>query len=217
MQIFYNIIFGVAMTGGLVTFSAPGIIDYRYPLVHFRNFQTITIHILLIFVPFYLVKIGELQIRLRNIWMVYAGFVGVGAISMTASQVSGQNRGWALYVAEMEYYVGVYIPFPWHYLALFLAMLTIPTVVYSLFEIWTYRKKKKQLLDIGGNKYSIAYVTTLFVGITVATFMLLLIPLTFSQTPVKNLLGLLCLIPILVLIATIATAYCFKCRSVEEG
>jgi len=195
VQTFYNIIFGLGMLGGLITFSAPGIFDYRFPLLHFRNFQTVAVHLLLIFVPLYLIKIERLQISLRNAWMAAAGFLGTASILMTVSQISGENRGWALYIEEMVIYAGVYIPFPWHLFVLFLALFSVTLIFYVVLG-------RKRIIKPAAS----FNIYIIICGLTVATIGILLIPLTFPQSPVENALGLLCLIPLAIIIATIALA-----------
>jgi len=200
MQIFYNILFGLGMLGGLITFSAPGIFDYRFPLLHFRNFQTVAVHLLLIFVPLYLIKIGKLQIQLRNAWMAAAGFFGTASILMTVSQISGENRGWALYIEEMVIYAGVYIPFPWHLFVLFLAMFSVTLLFYALFG----RKADTKPIPVN--------MPIIVVGLIIATAGILLIPFVFNQSPVESAWGLLCLIPLVIIIATIIMSCIIKRR-----
>jgi len=195
IQIVYNVLFGLGMLGGLLTFSAPGIFDPGFPLLHFRNFQTLAVHVLLIFAPLYLIKIGYLEIRLGNIWMAIAGFLGTASILMTASQMSGTNRGWTLYVEEMVEYAGVYIPFPWHLLVIFLALFMVPLVLYIIFG-----RKPVEKRVCGVN------VPTVACGLVIATALICLIPLMFPQSPVENMLGLLCLVPLVIVIGSVAAA-----------
>jgi len=195
MQIFYNILFGLGLLGGLITFSAPGIFDPQFPLLHFRNFQTFAVHLLLIFAPLYLIKIGKLEVRLGNVWMAAAGFLGTASILMTASQITGTNRGWTLYVEEMIEYVGVYIPFPWHLLGIFLALFMVPLILYIIFG-----RKPVDKVVCG------VHVPTVTCGLVLATVLICLIPLTFPQIPVENVLGLLCLLPLVVIAGSIVVA-----------
>ncbi|MCL2406752.1 MAG: YwaF family protein [Defluviitaleaceae bacterium] len=202
MQIFYNILFGLGMLGGLITFSAPGIFDERFSFMHFRNVQTITVHLLLIFAPIYLIKTGRMKIRLRNIWMAMCGFLGTASVMMAASQLSGVNRGWALYVDEMVEFANIYIPFPWHLPVIFLGLFVIPTKFYIAAEI-RYRKKRKNINDI--NPYAV-HIPTVMSGLLLTTAGIVLIPLAFQESPIMNWWALLCLVPLCVLIGSVVAA-----------
>ena len=65
LQILYNILFGCAMIGGILTFTYPDCIDGNFPLFHFKNLQTILVHSLLIFVPIYLIKTKNLKVEIK--------------------------------------------------------------------------------------------------------------------------------------------------------
>jgi len=204
MQIFYNILFSLGMLGGLLTFSAPGIFDNRFSLLHFRNFQTVTVHILLIFAPLHLIKTEMLKVRWHNVWMAVSGFLGTAAIMMTASQISGVNRGWALYIEEMVQYAGVYIPFPWHLLVLFLALFIVPLLFYSFFEL-NYKRMSNQSVAEVPVSYGVN-MSVIVCGLLLGLAGILVIPLAFPRTPIGNMWGLLCLIPLVIIIGSIILA-----------
>jgi len=199
MQMFYNILFGCAMWGGILTFGSPQMINGEFSIMHFRNFQTSVIHVMLIFVPLYLIKIGELQVRIKNFWMVAAGYLSIGIVSMTGSQISGNNFAYALYIDLLREW-NINIPFPWHLPPMFLAMLIVPAIYYLIFEI-IYRKRNPQSND--SKHFSMRQWVILSSGFVLSFALLLLISSLLGATQIANMLGLLCLIPLGTLIAGI--------------
>ena len=207
MQIFYNILFGCAMWGGILTFGSPQMVNGEFSIMHFRNFQTIAIHIMLIFVPIYLIKIGEFQVRLKNFWMVAVGYLFIGIVSMVGSQINGYNYANALYIELLKDW-NIYIPFPWHLPPMFLAMLVIPAVYYSFFEI-IYRKKNLHTAE--SKEFSKRQWLIFGCGFLLSFALLLLISLLIGGELAASWLGLLCLIPFVALIASIWFA--FNCKT----
>ena len=207
MQVFFNILFGCAMWGGILTFGSPQMINGEFSVMHFRNFQTSVIHIMLIFVPIYLIKIGELQIRMINFWMIAIGYLSIGIISMTGSQISGNNFANALYI-DMLVEWNINIPFPWHLPPMFLALLLIPGVYYFVFEI-VYRKKNPKPAEnrecpLRENKpFTKRQWIILGWGFILSFSALLFISSLLGPSPAVNGLGLLCLIPLGILIGGI--------------
>jgi len=199
MQIFYNILFGCALWGGVLTFGSPQMINEELSIIHFRNVQTIIIHIMLIFVPIYLIKIGELQVRLKNFWMIAIGYLSIGIVAMTGSQISGNNYAYALYIDVIQDW-NLYIPFPWHLPPKFLAMLVLPGICYSIFEIY-HRRKSSQSFKI--KEFSKKQWLVLGCGFILGFALHLFISSQFGSTPTGNWLGLLCLISLGVLIASV--------------
>jgi len=211
MQLFFNILFGCALWGGVLTFAFPSMLTLDRSLFHWLNFQTIIVHILLILVPAYLVKIGDLEVRLRNIWMVSIGYLAIGIITMTGSQITGDNFANAL-VIDMVQGWNISIPFPWHLPPLLAAMLVVPTIYYALFEL-VHRRKNKQAKkpDVFINKkYNTLCLISLIGGYAASVALLLLIPSLFNAVPVGNALGLLCLIPLAVLAASLIAGRKFR-------
>ncbi|MCL2362799.1 MAG: YwaF family protein [Defluviitaleaceae bacterium] len=203
MQLFYNILFGCAMWGGILTFGSPEIINGEFSIMHFRNFQSIFIHIMLIFAPIYLIKIGELKVRLKNFWMVAVGYLAIGIISMTGSQTTGNNYANALYIDMIRGW-NIHIPFPWHLPPMFLALLVVPAVYYCVFE---FAYKKWNPLPAQSKQFSKGQWTILSCGFILSFALILLIPSWLGATPIENGLGLLCLVPLGTLIAGIWFAY----------
>ena len=232
LQLFYNILLGTALTAGVMAFIIPQLVLHHFSLLHFRNFQTIVNHIFLIFVPIYLIKIGWLKVRMKNLWMPAVGFIGVGSILMTGSQVSGQNLGEALYSAVPEM-AGLTIAFPWHYLFIFSVVFLLPTGVFGVFE-WLYKRKGRgvkvaeaiETCDSAQatqdevsvptvtsstvawykDKNACIYASMIFGTVLLGLLALLLIPMSFSISPITSGLGLLCLIPLCILIGGIYAA-----------
>lgn len=232
MQIFYNIVFALGTVGGVMTFAVPEIFDQRFPIVHFRNFQTIAVHLLLILVPLYLVKIRELKPRIKNLWMPLLGFIGVGSINMAASQITGKNRGFMLYIEDLDRYVDFAIPFPWHALVFFgVVFIGIVIPYYLGFEIVYQIKKRKsgitrypRPLENGklscfcppaGQRHPPPKLFIFGIGlcITISGVSLFMIPFmldTFYKSPVESWLGLVCLAPLVTMTIGISFAYLVK-------
>ena len=211
MQIFYNILFGCALWGGILTFASPQMLNEGFAIIHFRNVQTIFIHIMLIFVPIYLIKIGELQVRFINFWIIAIGYLSIGIISMTGSQISSGNFANALYI-DMLIDWNINIPFPWHLPPMFLAMHLLPAICYSVFEI-IYRKKNPQPTEsltktssstgLNTAQFSRAQWLILGCGFIMSFVLHLFISSLLGPTPEASWLGLLCLIPLGILAGSI--------------
>ena len=139
LQFLYNILFGCAMIGGILTFCYPDCITANYPFLHFINIQTVITHSLLIFVPIYLIKIKDFKVEIKNIWKVCAGYVYIGCVSMSASLISGNNFAYAL---ELNL-VDLGIPFPWHLPLLMIVLVAFASLFYGTFELARYIKRGK--------------------------------------------------------------------------
>lgn len=131
LQFLYNILFGCAMLGGILTFCYPDCMSSDRGFLHFLNIQTVTVHALLIFVPIYLIKIKEFKVEIINIWKVLAGYVFVGCVAMFASLVSGNNFAFCLNFDLFD----LGIPFPWHLPIVMLLLFVVDALLYGGFEI----------------------------------------------------------------------------------
>lgn len=138
----YNILFGCAMLGGALTFCYPDCMSADRAFLHFVNIQTVVVHSLLIFVPIYLIKIGEFKVEFKNIWKVFVGFILVGSLAMTASLISGQNFAYSLKFNL----INLGIAFPWHLPVVMMLLFAMDLLLYGSFELVRLigRKLKKQ-------------------------------------------------------------------------
>ena len=206
VKILENILFGVAMVGGILTFVYPDCITTDKPFLHFVNIQTIITHSLLIFAPLYLIKIKELKIEMKNIWMPALGFLYVGCLATATSIISGNNFAFAL-ECDLLKDVGLNIPYPWHYLFVFLIVFLLTVLLYGVFEIRNHIKNKnieKQVEKPNKNKnvYALSVLTFVFLcfqGLLMMLFMGQAIYIS-GQT---SLLGILMLIPFIVAVLLI--------------
>lgn len=108
---------GIALISGTLTFLYPDLVDGHYSILHFRNAQTIIDHMLLIFVPLFLIFSKRVKIELKNIWMPIVGLFASAAIAMTMSFVTDNNFMFML-KADLLNDIGINLPFPWHLLPL---------------------------------------------------------------------------------------------------
>ena len=138
LQFLYNILFGCALVGGVLTFAYPDCLTEDRAFLHFVNIQTVIVHALLIFVPIYLIKIKEFKVEIKNIWKTLAGYVAVGCIAMSASLISGNNFAFSLKFDMID----LGLPFPWHLPVVMLVLFGIDVVLYGSFEIVRLIKKK---------------------------------------------------------------------------
>lgn len=201
----YNILFGCALLGGALTFCYPDCMSSDRPFLHFLNIQTVTVHALLIFAPLYLIKIGEFKVEIKNIWKLFVGFVWVGALSMSASIISGENFAFA---KEFDL-IDLGLPFPWHLPVVMIILVAISTVIYGMFELVRKHKHKQEntnVQPISNNKYGKAlYVTTIASAIVFGMLIILGLAANLgsqTQTP----LGILCLLGLIYTIAWIIVA-----------
>lgn len=142
-QIAYNIMFGAALIGAVLSFAYPDMIDESHTLLHFRNLQTILAHGLLILLPTIIVATGRLKVRYKNIGKVFLGLVGVAIIAMTASQISGQNFAFMLEFGLLTD-AGIEVPFPLHIPILAAIFFVLTSLLYAPFELVRLLNKKEQ-------------------------------------------------------------------------
>lgn len=199
LQLLYNILFGCAMIGGILTFMYPDCITGNYPILHFINMQTILVHALLIFVPIYLIKSGEFKVEIKNFWKIYAGYVFIGSVALSASLISGNNFAYSLGFDLVD----LGLPFPWHLPIVMLVISMISLAIYGAFELVYYlknRKNKKEQVEkqtynkLGLSLYIVSLVSAVLFGmlITLSTAYLIGEPSTW--------LGLFCLLGLVYMI-----------------
>ena len=215
LQILYNILFGCAMIGGILAFVYPDMIGTQRSLFHFMSLQTVISHILLIFVPLYLIKIGELKIRVKSLWMVLLGYILVGSVAMSASQISGQNFSFALY-SPLIRGIGLSLPFPMDLLLTFLAVFAIVSAIYAIFELVHRRKNKDDSrLETSTwvrNLWTLPTIV-MMLGFAVSVPLVFVIPLLLPESPVESWLGLVCLFPILIAVSGLVVGDSLSRRS----
>lgn len=198
IKILENILLGTAMVGGILTFIYPDLIDGNMPFFHFRNIQTVLTHALLIFVPLWLIKIKELKVRLKNIWMPALGFLYVGCFAMMMSLYSGQNFAYSIKCDLMED-VGLNITFPWHLILLILIIFCLTLLIYGIGELIYYLKNKNEEkpIKIAKEKYnfSSAIICFILAGVQ-SVLMLMLISLAmYDQTNQTSPYAIFCIFP----------------------
>ncbi|MCL2234184.1 MAG: YwaF family protein [Firmicutes bacterium] len=197
-----NIMFGCALVGAALAFVYPDMISTSRSLLHFISVQTIISHFLLIFVPLYFIKIGELKVEIKNMWMVLLGYVYIGSVAMSAAQIAGRPFSFMLNQPLLES-IGLNIGFPWHIMITFGVVFSISTAIYGGFEIARLIKKRKEKEKRAGKvKEWLKGLLKPPVILKVLTFAIALalfftIPLTFENFPVLSWVGLVCLAPIL--------------------
>src|SRR5574344_1511546 len=220
LKILYNILMGCALIGGVLTFCYPDLIHESRPFFHFQNIQTVLVHTLLIFVPIYLLKIKEFKVELKNFIYCLLGFVGVGSIAMTASEISGQNFAYALRFDLLED-VGIKIPFPWHYFVTFAIICSFSLILYCMFELVRYLHNKKNgiliektILTTNDKIFYTTYITAIFFGI----LSLIILPyLAFGTSPIKSWAGLICVLPLILAILIVIWAFALRNKEILKN
>ena len=199
LQMLYNILFGCAMIGGILTFIYPDCLDSSFPFFHFVNIQTILVHALLIFVPIYLIKIKHFKVEIKNIWNVFVGYVYIGCIAMTASIISGNNFAYSL---KFDL-VNLGLAFPWHLPILMLALTAFSALIYGAFELVYYLRLKntnkicKNIDSINKLNFAI-FIMSRVCAIVFGALIMLSTASLIGKT--NTMLGLLCLIALVYMI-----------------
>ena len=191
----YNILFGCALIGGALTFCYPDCMSSDRPFLHFLNIQTVSVHALLIFVPIYLIKIGDFKVELKNIWRLFVGYVWVGSLSMATSIISGENFAFAKNFDLFD----LGLPFPWHLPVVMIILVALSTLIYSIFELIRRRKSNKvptEATQQPTHKFGkMLYVTSIITAIVFGMLIVLgVAALIGKETP--NILGVFCLLGI---------------------
>ncbi|MGN0961835.1 MAG: hypothetical protein ACI4PF_06545 [Christensenellales bacterium] len=208
LQFLYNILFGCAMIGGILTFCYPDCISENYPILHFVNFQTILVHSLLIFVPIYLIVSKQFKVEIKNIWKVATGYIYIGSIAMTASIISGNNFAFSLKFDLID----LGIAFPWHLPVIMLVLVALSTVIYGIFELVRFIKTKKEsnsqrpIKDVTNNKLTKATaIVANICGVLFGAFIVLGTASLIGKDN-KTLLGLFCLLGLVYIILLLTFA-----------
>lgn len=211
LQFLYNILFGCAMIGGILTFAYPDCLSENYPFLHFVNIQTVIVHALLIFVPIYLVKVKDLKVDIRNIWKVCVGYVYIGCVAMSASLISGNNFAYSLSFDLVD----LGLPFPWHLPVIMLVMVAFAAVFYGAFEIVRFVKRKKGKLNVSEeekmhlNKFDLAIYIVSNVCAILFGALIMLGTASLIGSP-STWLGVLCLLGLIYMILMLVFAEKFK-------
>ena len=213
MQFLFNILLGTALAGGVLTFITPQMVDGSIPILHWRNAQTLVVHMLIIFVPLYLIKIGELKMRLGNIWIPAVGFIMAGMVTMTVSQIGGTNNAFQLVVQELTD-MGIHIPFPWHLPIMLAFMFLFPLSIYGGFAIFGRKEPREKPVIVNEKLYKLS-LATIIGGVVFSTFLYLFIPSMFPTRPILSWVGLVCVIPLLTIIASLVSGIVLWRRSLK--
>ena len=147
VDVLYNIIFGIGMLGGIITFVYPQFINGSYSIFHFRNLQSIITHIILIVNPIFLYKTTHFEIKMKNYWIIPLTFVAVGSISSFASICGGANFAFA-YRCELFTAFKLYIRAPWHILIVMLILCLIIFIIYLVICLIHKKKNNKPLFEV---------------------------------------------------------------------
>lgn len=196
----YNILMGCSLIGGALTFCYPDCISGDRPFLHFLNIQTVLVHALLIFVPIYLIKIGDLKVELKNIWRLFVGYVWIGSLSMATSLISGENFAFA---KEFDLF-DLGLQFPWHLPIVMIILVALSTCIYSIFELIRRRKNKKvstEIIQQTTHKFGkMLYVTSILTAIVFGLLIVLgVAAIIGKETP--TILGVFCLLGIVYTVA----------------
>lgn len=223
LQFLYNVLFGGAMIGGILTFAYPDCLSSNYPFLHFVNIQTVLVHALLIFVPIYFVKTKDFRVDIKNIWKVCAAYVYVGCVAMTASLISGNNFAYALKFDLFD----LGLPFPWHLPVVMLFMMVLATLIYGSFELVRLIKRKIKKEDkpvpekhnydkLGFATYVVSNVSAILFGALIMLGTASLIGSPKSMTGILCLLGLVYMILVLIFAEKVYKKYITEKLDVEN-
>jgi hypothetical protein len=187
-----NYLFGIALPGALLTFISPDNVDGHFVLFHIINIQTLTTHMILFFIPIYLICKKEYEPKFNSIFDGAFGSIIVGSISMFGSQISGFSFAYMLRLQLAED-MGIIIPYPFH-------IIPVMIVLYLLLFLtfFVYKKIHKDSLYFTDQKRLILIkCSSIFIGI----ILMMCIPMLFDNNP-TNIKGLafLCILPIIYLV-----------------
>lgn len=135
-----NIMVGVAMIAGILTFTYPDLIDTTRSLISFRNWQTILDHIFMIFIPVFLLSSHRVELHLKEVWIPFAGLAGAGLIAAVMSYATNNNFMFIKRAPIMES-MGIFLPNPWHLVLLGIVFFAIQFVIYGSAEAIRYFEK----------------------------------------------------------------------------
>lgn len=203
LEIFKEFSVGCGLVGAGLFFIYPEGLVGNIDFFSWWNIESIIDHTLLIFVPIYYISIGELTIRIKNLWRVAIGYLFVGCTSMSASIIANFNFSFSL---DMNLIAGFsnYFPFPLHMLPLIAVVFCVPTLIYLIGE-YCYRRKQnkigtpviKQVKTIENKKAHNLSIVYFSIGIISSIPLLFLLAfLTYHNEP--SWWGLLCILPIFI-------------------
>ena len=205
LELLFNIILGIGMLGGIITFIYPQFINGNYSIFHFRNLQSIITHIILIVCPIFLYKTKHFEIKMKNFWIIPLTFVAVGSISSFASICGNANFAFAYY-CELFTALKIYIAVPWH---IFVVMIILTLIVFVLYFIICYINKKKNNVPIW-EKLSV-FEIIVWASIPIYTALHMLVFKLICRTNITS-QGLLMLIPFAIEVGFVVFTY-FVCKN----
>lgn len=176
---------------------------------HVLNIISILFTILLLFIPVYFLKIGELRPRLSKFWLAISGYTIFASLCMTLSIVTRNGN-----IAEMTYatslrQLGIEINFPWHLLITVPAFLIICFIVYYIVT-YAYKKITHDPVTLEyrhRNEFFDLYSFATKSLCSMQGLLLLIILGTITRNPMGTLWGLFCLIPLIMTVFCVWTAY----------
>ncbi len=176
---------------------------------HILNIISILFTILLLFVPIYFLKIGELRPRLQKFWLAISGYTMIACLCMSLSIVTVNGN-----IAEMTYSnslikLGIDIDFPWHLLVSIPAFLIICFVVYYIVTL-AYKKITHDPVTLEykhRNEFFDLYCFATKSLCSMQGLLVLIILGTITRNPIGSYFGLFCLVPLIMTMFCVWTAY----------
>ena len=201
---------GIGLPFGVIQlFRAELVINSVDSAYHILNIISIIFTVFTFYVPIYFIKIGELKPNLSKFWLAIAGYTMMASLCMTLSIVTRSGN-----IAEMTYssslaLLGAKINFPWFLLITIPAFLIICFICYYIVT-FVYKKvthdpvtleyrHKNEFFDL----YSFATKSLC----CMQGLLILIIVGTITRNPIGTLWGLFCLLPLIMTIFCVWTAY----------
>ena len=194
-----NISFGVGMVGGILTFFYPSFINSSYSIWHFKNLQSIIIHIILIILPIYFIKIKHFKPRLKNFWVIPFAYLCTESIAIFAGVLSSWNFSF-WYSCRPFIALGINIPYPYHILLLLIIITSIMFLVYTIFEIFAKTKNNLAFSKLGDFEYTC-------IAIIVFALINHFLIMNYVKSRLGTLSGLFCIVNIIVALLIILVSY----------
>ena len=180
-----------------------------YSAYHIVNIVSVIFTVLLLFIPVYFLKICELRPNLSKFWLAVTGYTIIASLCMTFSLliVTG-NIGEMVYATSLSK-LGIKIDFPWHLLITIPAFLIICFIAYYIVTL-CYKKFTHDPVTLEyrhRNEFFDLYAFATKSLCCMQGPLILIILATIIRTPLGSLWGLFCLVPLIMTIFCIWTAY----------
>ena len=214
MEFLKHTLLGVGLPCAVISLFTVDIIDIYDNYYHILNIIAMTLNMLLIFIPLYLIKTKEIQPSLDKFWYAISGYICLTSICMSLSLIIREGNLSEMTYSKILRKIGIQISFPWHLLIIIPTFLIIAFGLYYLITK-IYKKKfssenqteTQQQMELKRNEFFDLYAFATKSICCMQGFLILIILAAIIKKPLGTPWGILCLIPLVMTIFCILAVF----------